>query len=235
MNFLWRLALQEKKKTWWRLASRFCWNRARPWRASELVSFLIGLGTYQHPGTLFFINHYLVAREAKVTSLSLLWLSCFLCVHFLLYFVFFNWHLSSSFLPSLYPCLFRCSFLSYLCVILSFLYLCRSFPTFVILFFVPLLCTVHSSVHFAVFCFPSHVSLSSITTEHTAYPSNCSRAARRAPISHKQAVILPKLLAFLGSMCVSKWRSCCCGTNGLEKCSFDLLKPSNLRDVSRVS
>jgi len=40
-----------KKKTWWQLASRYCWNRARPWHASELVSFLVGLRTYQHPGT----------------------------------------------------------------------------------------------------------------------------------------------------------------------------------------
>jgi hypothetical protein len=36
---------------WWQLASRCCWNRARPWHASELVSFLVGLRTYQHPGT----------------------------------------------------------------------------------------------------------------------------------------------------------------------------------------
>jgi len=39
-----------KKKTWWKLASRCCWNRARPWHASELVSFLVGLRTYQHSG-----------------------------------------------------------------------------------------------------------------------------------------------------------------------------------------
>ena len=37
-----------KKKTWWQLASRCCWNRARPWHASELVSFLVGLRTYQN-------------------------------------------------------------------------------------------------------------------------------------------------------------------------------------------
>ena len=43
-------ALQCIKKTWWQLASRCCWNRARPWHASELVSFLVGLRTYQHPG-----------------------------------------------------------------------------------------------------------------------------------------------------------------------------------------
>ena len=37
-----------REKTWWQLASRGCWNRARPWHASELVSFLVGLRTYQH-------------------------------------------------------------------------------------------------------------------------------------------------------------------------------------------
>ena len=39
------------KKTSWQLASRCCWNRERPWHASELVSFLVGLRTYQQPGT----------------------------------------------------------------------------------------------------------------------------------------------------------------------------------------
>ena len=39
-----------RKKTWWQLASRCCWNSARPWHASELVSFLVGLRNYQHPG-----------------------------------------------------------------------------------------------------------------------------------------------------------------------------------------
>ena len=29
------------KKTWWQLASRYCWNRARPWHASEVVLFRI--------------------------------------------------------------------------------------------------------------------------------------------------------------------------------------------------
>jgi len=49
VNFLRRLALQGKK-TGWHLASRCCWNRSRPWHASDLVSFLVGLRTYQHPG-----------------------------------------------------------------------------------------------------------------------------------------------------------------------------------------
>ena len=38
------------KTTWWQLASGCCWNRARSWHASELVSFLVGLRTYQHSG-----------------------------------------------------------------------------------------------------------------------------------------------------------------------------------------
>jgi len=43
-------ALPCRKKKLWQLASRCCWNRARPWRASELVSFLVGLRNYQHTG-----------------------------------------------------------------------------------------------------------------------------------------------------------------------------------------
>ena len=49
VNFRWHLALQGEK-TWWQLTSRCFWNDARPWHASELVSFLVGLRTYQHPG-----------------------------------------------------------------------------------------------------------------------------------------------------------------------------------------
>ena len=41
-----------EKKTWWQPASRCCWNRARPWYASELVPFLVELRSYQHPGKL---------------------------------------------------------------------------------------------------------------------------------------------------------------------------------------
>jgi len=41
---------KKKKKTYWQLASRFGWNRARPWHVSELISFLVGLRTYRHPG-----------------------------------------------------------------------------------------------------------------------------------------------------------------------------------------
>jgi len=36
-----------RKKTWWQLVSWCCWNRAHPW----LVSFLVGLMTYPHPGS----------------------------------------------------------------------------------------------------------------------------------------------------------------------------------------
>jgi len=39
-----------KKKQWWQFAARCCWNRASLWHSSELVSFLVGLRTYQHPG-----------------------------------------------------------------------------------------------------------------------------------------------------------------------------------------
>jgi len=45
-----------KKKAWWQFASRCCWNRARPWHASEFVSFLFRLKTYQHPGTFIGIQ-----------------------------------------------------------------------------------------------------------------------------------------------------------------------------------
>jgi len=41
-----------KTKNWWDLASRCCWNRARSWHAFELVSFLVGLRTYQHPDNI---------------------------------------------------------------------------------------------------------------------------------------------------------------------------------------
>ena len=44
-----------KKKTWWQLASRYFWNHACPWHAFKLVSFLVGLRTYQHPCTISYI------------------------------------------------------------------------------------------------------------------------------------------------------------------------------------
>jgi len=49
-------ALPCRGKKWWQLASRCCWNRARPWHTSELLSFLIGLRTYQHPGIILHRN-----------------------------------------------------------------------------------------------------------------------------------------------------------------------------------
>jgi len=52
-------ALPCRKKTWWQLASRCCWNRTHPWHASELVSFLVRLRTYQDPGTNQICNRIL--------------------------------------------------------------------------------------------------------------------------------------------------------------------------------
>jgi len=54
------------------LANLFCWNRARPWHDPELVFFLVGLRTYQHPGISpghicagrFFFLHLLISRQA---------------------------------------------------------------------------------------------------------------------------------------------------------------------------
>jgi len=40
-----------KKKSWWQLASRYCSNCLGPLYSSQLVSFLVGLRTYQHSGT----------------------------------------------------------------------------------------------------------------------------------------------------------------------------------------
>ena len=56
-----------RKKKPWQLASRCCWNRARPWHASDLVSFLVGLRTDQHPGNSCFLVstfiHLVLLRE----------------------------------------------------------------------------------------------------------------------------------------------------------------------------
>ena len=43
----------------WQLASRCCWNRARPWHASELLSFWVGLRTYQQPLVWFWLSLHL--------------------------------------------------------------------------------------------------------------------------------------------------------------------------------
>ena len=56
----------KKKKTWWQLASRCCWNRTRPWRASELVSFLVGLSTYQHSGISTLPLYYHITYEVII-------------------------------------------------------------------------------------------------------------------------------------------------------------------------
>ena len=66
MNFLWRLALQ--KKNWWKLASRCCWNRARPWRASELVFLLIGLRTYQYKYLCIQLLHCSIVLKTNYRS-----------------------------------------------------------------------------------------------------------------------------------------------------------------------
>ena len=59
--------------TWWQLASRCCWNRARPWHASELVSFLVGLRTYQHPGKCCNTRHYIfLPHSSQLFSQSIL-------------------------------------------------------------------------------------------------------------------------------------------------------------------
>ena len=52
-------ALPCRKKMWWQLASRFCWNRARRWHASELVSSLVELSSYEHPGQ----SNHILKRE----------------------------------------------------------------------------------------------------------------------------------------------------------------------------
>ena len=54
----------KKKKSSWQLASRCCCNRVRPWHSSELVSFLIGVRTYQHPG-IYFITITLIMSKSR--------------------------------------------------------------------------------------------------------------------------------------------------------------------------
>ena len=63
-----------KKKTLWQLASRCCWNVARPWHTYELVYFLVGLRTYQHPGT------FLVLRKTlHDVAINVRWSSRYSC------------------------------------------------------------------------------------------------------------------------------------------------------------
>jgi len=73
----------------WHRASRCCWNRVSPWHASELVSFLVWLRTYQHAGTinhgliclfihsLFFVNGFLLIIPQYCKFLFLLHSVCF--------------------------------------------------------------------------------------------------------------------------------------------------------------
>ena len=62
------LLCRKKKKHWWQLASRCCRNRARSWHASELVSFLIGLRTYQHPSTRLYRLQLSMFRKLKANE-----------------------------------------------------------------------------------------------------------------------------------------------------------------------
>ena len=59
------------KETWWQLASRFCWNSGRPWHASELVSFLVGLRIYQHPGMC--VNTHRIKELTGICVLYAMW------------------------------------------------------------------------------------------------------------------------------------------------------------------
>jgi len=60
------------RKKNWQLTSQCCWNRERPWHASELVSFLVGLRTYQHPGMTnkCTINSQIITLLLHVSTLS---------------------------------------------------------------------------------------------------------------------------------------------------------------------
>ena len=56
--------------TWWQLASRYCWNRARPWHPSELVFFLVGLRTHQHACSVALLIFNLDIRWRRVVSVT---------------------------------------------------------------------------------------------------------------------------------------------------------------------
>jgi len=60
-----------RKETWWELASRCCWNRARPWYACELFSFLVGLRTYQHPRTRSLNKTQIIINKKMWSNTSL--------------------------------------------------------------------------------------------------------------------------------------------------------------------
>jgi len=80
-------ALPCRKKTWRQLASRCCWNRERPWHASELASFLVGLRTYQHPGKFMFWGEESIFFLLQIISGILLLLLLLLFLFVLLYLV----------------------------------------------------------------------------------------------------------------------------------------------------
>ena len=73
------------KKTWWQLASRCCWNRVRPCHASELVSFLVGLRTYQHPGIWKWNVRLLSARIINVIILIFMFIPWIMYHKYFLY------------------------------------------------------------------------------------------------------------------------------------------------------
>ena len=66
--------LPYRKKTLWQLVSQCCWNRACPWHASELVSFLVGLRTYQHPGITQTLKHMHVMFFMPLKGANRLWI-----------------------------------------------------------------------------------------------------------------------------------------------------------------
>ena len=70
------------KRTWWQLVSRCCWNCARPWQASELVSLLAGLRTYQQHGMIkisaMFSLKIHVILEAHINRLVRLREKCYM-------------------------------------------------------------------------------------------------------------------------------------------------------------
>jgi len=65
-----------KKETWWQFAYRCCWNRRRPWHASELVSFPVGLRTYQHHGNRVSEELILLSKIWRQKNLPQRWQLC---------------------------------------------------------------------------------------------------------------------------------------------------------------
>ena len=76
------------KENWWELASRCCWNRMRTWHASELLSFLVFLRTFQHPGKSF----YYILLYFTIFYYILLYFTIF--YYILLYFTIFYYILT---------------------------------------------------------------------------------------------------------------------------------------------